>query len=67
MKLLLTIEGMHCMRCAGKVESALFDLGLNACVDLESKTCTVEGEADEAAIRDAIAEKGFEVVKIEKL
>lgn len=67
MKRLLTIEGMHCMRCAGKVESALFDLGLNACVDLDSKICTVEGEAEEEAIKDAIAEKGFEVVKIEVL
>ena len=32
MKLILHIEGMHCIRCAGKVEGALHDLGLNACV-----------------------------------
>lgn len=66
MKRILHIEGMHCIRCAGKVEGALHDLGLNACVDLEKKICTVEGEADPAAIRQAVEDKGFELVSMEE-
>ena len=66
MKLILHIEGMHCIRCAGKVEGALHDLGLNACVDLDKKLCTVEGQADPAAIRQAVEQKGFEVTGIEE-
>lgn len=67
MKRLLTIEGMHCMRCAAKVEKAMEELGLTAHVDLDAKTCVIEGEADEADIRAVIADKGFEVVKAETL
>lgn len=66
MKRILHIEGMHCIRCAGKVEGALHDLGLNACVDLEKKICTVEGEADPAAIRQAVEGKGFELFSMEE-
>ena len=67
MKRLLTIEGMHCIRCSAKVEKAIEELGLTAHVDLEKKTCLIEGEADEAEVRAAIADKGFEVVKVEVL
>lgn len=67
MKRLLTIEGMHCIRCAAKVEKAMEELGLTAHVDLDAKTCVIEGEADEQEIRAAIADKGFEVVKAETL
>ena len=67
MKRLLTIEGMHCMRCSAKVEKTLTEMGLTAHVDLDAKTCVVEGDAPEADIRAAIADKGFEVVKVEAL
>ena len=67
MKRMLTIEGMHCMRCSAKVEKTLSDMGLTAQVDLDAKTCLIEGDADEADIRAAIADKGFEVVKVETL
>lgn len=67
MKRLLTIEGMHCMRCSAKVEKTLTEMGLAAHVDLDAKTCLIEGEADENDIRAAIADKGFEVVKVETL
>lgn len=67
MKRLLTIEGMHCMRCAAKVEKTMEELGLTAHVDLDAKTCVIEGEADETDIRAVIADKGFEVVKVETL
>ena len=65
MKLILHIEGMHCIRCAGKVEGALHDLGLEACVELDKKICVVEGQADNAAIRQAVEAKGFTVTGIE--
>ena len=32
MKKIVHVEGMRCMQCAGKVEGALHDLGLEACV-----------------------------------
>lgn len=65
MKKIIHVEGMHCIRCAGKVEGALHDLGLNAVVNLEKKICTVEGEAANDEIIAAIEEKGFQVTGIE--
>ena len=65
MKMIVHVEGMHCIRCAGKVEGALHDLGLDAVVDLEKKICTVAGDCDKEAIQAAIEEKGFQVVGIE--
>ena len=65
MKMIVHVEGMHCIRCAGKVEGAMHDLGLAAVVDLEKKICTVEGEAEKEAICEAIEELGFQVTGIE--
>ena len=65
MKWTVHVEGMHCIRCAGKVEGALFDLGLKAVVNLEEKICTVEGEGETEAIREAIEALGFQVTGIE--
>lgn len=65
MKKIIHVEGMHCIRCAGKVEGAMHDLGLDAVVDLEKKICTVEGDCENAEITAAIEEKGFQVVGIE--
>ena len=60
------VEGMHCMHCAAKVEKAMMELGAkSAKVDLEKKVCLVEGLSDQDAIRNAVAQKGFQVVKIE--
>ncbi len=60
------VEGMHCMHCAAKVEKAMMELGAkSAKVDLDKKICQVEGLSDEAAIRDAVKQKGFEVVAID--
>ena len=67
MKYQMQIEGMHCMHCADKVEKTLKDLGMDAKVDLNAKACVAEGAADEKAIRDAIAAKGFEVTQITAL
>lgn len=65
MKKIVHVEGMRCMHCAGKVEGALHDLGLEACVELDKKICVVEGQADDAAIRQAVEAKGFAVTAIE--
>ena len=65
MKMIVHVEGMHCIRCAGKVEGAMHDLGLDAVVDLEKKICTVEGDCDKEAIYEAIEELGFQVTGIE--
>ena len=60
------VEGMHCMHCAGKVEKAMMELGAkSAKVDLEKKICQVEGLSDQEAIRNAVAQKGFQVVAID--
>ena len=65
MKKIIHVEGMHCIRCAGKVEGAMYDLGLDAVVDLEKKICTVNGECENDEIVAAIEEKGFQVTGIE--
>ena len=49
MKMIVHVEGMHCIRCAGKVEGAMHDLGLDAVVDLEKKICTVDAPSMRAA------------------
>ena len=67
MKYLMHIESMRCVHCAAKVEKALSALGLTAKVDLDSKTCLVEGIADETAMKEAVEAKGFPVVGIDKL
>ena len=60
------VEGMHCMHCAAKVEKAMMELGAkSAKVDLEKKICQVEGLSDQEAIRNAVAQKGFQVVAID--
>ena len=62
---IIHVEGMHCIRCAAKVENAVKELGLSAQVDLEKKICTVEGDCENDEITAAIEEKGFQVVSIE--
>lgn len=65
MKKIVHVEGMHCIRCAAKVENAMKEMGLSAQVNLEKKICTVEGECANDEITAAIEEKGFQVVGIE--
>lgn len=66
MEKLLTIEGMHCMHCAGAVQQAIEALGGHAEISLENKTAlvTAEKEISDEALRGAIAQKGFEVTAI---
>ena len=64
MKKVITVEGMSCMHCAGAVEKALgsVDGVVNAKVDLEAKTATVELEKEVAddVLMAAVTEAGYE-------
>ena len=63
----LTIEGMMCAHCSGRVESALNALaGVTARVDLEKKTATVTAgaEVSDDALRKAVEDVGYKVTGI---
>ena len=63
----LTIEGMMCAHCSGRVESALNALaGVTARVDLEKKTATVTAgaEVSDNALRKAVEDAGYKVTGI---
>ncbi|MFA6850516.1 MAG: heavy metal-associated domain-containing protein [Selenomonadaceae bacterium] len=63
------IKGMSCSHCVAHVKEALE--GLNGItkiseVNLEDGYAVIEGSADEASIRTAIDDAGYDVTKIEK-
>ncbi len=61
----IVIEGMSCGHCSARVEKALNGLpDVTAHVDLEAKTATVSGSADDAALKQAVEDAGYEVVSI---
>ena len=65
MKKTLTIEGMMCAHCAAHVEKALNALpGVTAQVDLAGKTAVVTGSADDEALKQAVADAGYQVTDI---
>ncbi len=61
----LTVGGMMCQHCAGRVKEALEKVAgvKSAVVDLDAGTATVvcKESADEAAMRAAVVEAGFTV------
>jgi copper chaperone len=64
----LSIEGMSCGHCVNHVKNALTELsGVGGVeVDLAKKSAVVSGDAlDDAAMKAAVAEAGYEVVAIE--
>jgi copper chaperone len=64
----ILIEGMSCGHCVMHATNALKDLGLsNVKVDLTSKTAVAEGDVSDEAIKVAIEDAGYEVVKIENI
>ena len=68
MKKILTVEGMMCTHCSGRVESALNALpGVSAHVDLEKKTATVTAapEVTDPMLRKAVEDAGYKVTKIQ--
>ena len=65
MKKTLTIEGMMCAHCAAHVEKALNALpGVTAQVDLADKTAVVTGSAGDEALKQAVADAGYQVTDI---
>jgi copper chaperone len=67
MKKLLSIEGMSCKHCVMHVKTALEAVpGVESVeVDLATKSASVSGEGlDDAALKAAVAEAGYTVVKI---
>ena len=70
MKKKIIVEGMSCGHCVNHVKTALEDLNgvTNVSVDLASKTAVVEAGSDiqDADIKFAIEDAGYEVVSIEE-
>ena len=67
MKKTITIEGMMCTHCSGRVQQALNALeGVSATVDLEAKTATVESAAmpADALLKKAVEDAGYQVTEI---
>lgn len=67
MKKVIEINGMHCPKCAARVENALNAIdGVTVKVNLDKKTAVVslKGEVSDEAMSAAVSELGFEVAKI---
>lgn len=67
MKKTLSINGMSCGHCVMHVKKALAEVAgvAKAEVDLASKSAVVEGDGlDDAALKAAVADAGYEVVGI---
>nr|WP_255720511.1 heavy metal translocating P-type ATPase [Acuticoccus kalidii] len=62
----LSIEGMTCASCVGRVERALRSVPgvLDAAVNLATETARVEGSADAAALIAAIEAAGYDAKRI---
>jgi copper chaperone len=58
------VAGMTCGHCVSAITAEVGQVaGVEGVdVDLESKTVTVRGDADDAAVRAAIDEAGYEVM-----
>ena len=65
METVIKVEGMMCNHCKARVEKVCKAVpGVEeAVVDLEAKTVTVTGNADVAAIKQAITDADYEVVE----
>ena len=63
----MTIEGMMCTHCSGRVEQVLNALeGVSAVVDLHGKTATVTCEASvtDELLRKTVEDAGYQVISI---
>lgn len=60
------VEGMDCGHCRAAVEKALQNVPgvTHVTVNLETKQAVVDGTADEAALRQAVEEVGFKLVRL---
>ncbi len=64
METVIKVEGMMCKHCKARVEQVCKAVAgvTDAVVDLDAKTVTVTGEADVAALKQAITDADYEVV-----
>ena len=61
----ITIEGMMCTHCSGRVEKALNAIeGVTATVDLAAGTATVTGDVTDEVLRKTVEDAGYKVVSI---
>ena len=65
METVIKVEGMMCKHCKARVEQVCKAVPgtVDAVVDLMAKTVTVTGEADVAALKQAIVDADYEVVE----
>jgi len=56
------VEGMSCGGCARSVTNAILKAApkVDVSVDLENGRVTVDGQADEAVVKDAVEKAGFD-------
>ena len=68
MQKVITVEGMMCNHCTGRVQKALEGVEgvASVAMSLENKTATVElsGEVTDDALKAAIVDAGYEVTQI---
>ena len=60
-----SVPGVSCGHCKSAIEGEVSKVAGVAVVDvdIDAKTVRVEGEADDAAVRSAIDEAGYEVAE----
>ena len=65
MEQVIKVDGMMCTHCKARVEQVCKAVPgtEDAVVDLEKKQVTVRGSADAAALKKAITDAGYEVLK----
>ncbi len=66
MKKIITIEGMSCMHCVGRVKNALSGLEGLSNIEVEKGKAVAEGSVSNEVIKEAIEDLGFDVVNIEE-
>ena len=67
MQKIIKIEGMSCMHCVGRVESALNAIeGVKATVELKKKRAVVQTDVADETLVKAIEDAGYKVVGIKE-
>lgn len=64
MSKIITIEGMSCQNCVKHVKAALEDVKGLTKIDVEVGKATVDGDASDKDIKDAIEDMGYDVTSI---
>lgn len=71
MRKMILIEGMSCKHCTGRVEKALSAIdGVtveSTSVDEKNAVITLHKDVDEAVIRNAIEDAGYDVIEIKEI